>query len=147
MATKEATLITDPVLAAQKDALGVDRLDAVPGFRFGRQDRVVVRRHDAGVVVDDIDPAVTAHRLREHRLHAIGTGHIGGLEEGLPALGGRLLPRLPADVRDADPGALRREQERRLPADAARGARDHRHLSVQPSHQTSVETNTFLTSE
>ena len=39
------------------------------------------------------------------------------------------------------------EEERRLAAHPAAGARDHADLAVEPSHQASVERNTFLTSE
>ena len=48
----------DAVLAAEEHAFGVDGLDAVLRVGLGGEDRVVVGRHDARVVVEDVDAAV-----------------------------------------------------------------------------------------
>ena len=136
-----------PVLAAQEHALGIDRLNAVPRVGLRDEDRIVVRRHDAGVVVEHVDPAVAPCRLRVHALHARRVAHVGLVEEALAAFRRRLLAGLATDVRDANLRALRREQDRGLAPDAARGARDDGDLAVEPAHQASVLRYTFLTSE
>ena len=92
----------DPVLAAQEDALRVDVLHAVPGFRLGVEDRRVVRRHDPRVVVEDVDAAVTLGGRVVHRRDRARVSDVDLLEERLAALGRGPLARLGADVRDAD---------------------------------------------
>ena len=93
--------VGDAVLATEKDALGIHRLDSIPRVRLGDEDRVVVGRHDARVVVDHIDLPVALCCLLEHRLHALRIADVSGEEERLAALGRRLFPRLAAHVRDA----------------------------------------------
>ena len=61
----------DPEFAAQVDGREVDLLHPLPGLEAGVEDRVVVRRADAGVVAADVDsPEALRHRLVEvlHRL-------------------------------------------------------------------------------
>ena len=48
--------VLDRVLAAQVDASEVDVLHPLPGFQAGVEDRVVVRRRDAGIVEGDAIP-------------------------------------------------------------------------------------------
>jgi hypothetical protein len=62
-----------PVLAAEVDGLEVDVLDALPGVHLRLQDRVVVRRGDAGVVEEDVDAAEVLRRLPVHPLHVVGS--------------------------------------------------------------------------
>src|ERR1700686_5362657 len=89
-------------LAAQEHALRVHRVHPAPRARPGGEDRVVVRGHDARVVVEPIDPAVTLGGRLVHRLHALGVADVRLKIEGVPALGGRLLARFATHVRDAD---------------------------------------------
>ena len=69
------------------------------------------------------------------------------MEEGLAALGGGGLALLVRDVGDADLCAFGREEERRLPPDAARRARDHGDLALEAARAAHVAKKTFLTSE
>jgi len=60
---------------------------------------------------------------------------------------GDLLDECLVDVGRADERALAGEEQRRLAAHPAAGARDHAHLALEPTgHQSSVEQKTFLTS-
>ena len=135
----------DAVLAAEIDALGVDVLHALPGLGLGLEDRAVVSRRDARVVVEDVDSAVARDRLGVHRLHAARIGDIDADGEGVPRLGRRLLGRVVVDVGDADAGTLLAEEQRRFASHSAAGARDHANLAVETAHH--VATKTFLTSE
>jgi hypothetical protein len=133
--------VGDAVLAAEEDAPRVHGLDAVPRLDGGVEDRRVVVGRDAGVVVEDVDPAEALRRRAHHLLDLRLVGHVHGLRErgAVPTLAHRLLGRLAADVGDADLGALLREEDRRFAAHSAAGAGDHADLAVQTSHQPSVE--------
>src|SRR2546429_8922946 len=125
----------DAVLAAQETPFGVDRLHPIPRLGLRDEDGVVVRRHDARVVLDPTDPAVPLFRLLEHRLHAYRIADVCGEEKRFPALRSRLLPRLAAHVGDAHPRTLGRKQERRFATDPTGGAGDDRYLAVKPPGQ------------
>src|SRR5919106_2553587 len=126
--------VGDAVLATDVDTLAVDVLDALPGLRLGLEDRAVVRGHDAGVVVEDVDARVALRRRAIERLDALRARDVDVLEERLPALRRRLLARFLDDVGDADPRPLLREEERSLAADAAAGAGDDDDLVLEAAH-------------
>ena len=104
-------------------------------------------RRDAGVVVEDVDPAEPLRGGRVHRLHARPVGDVDLHRQGIARLGGDLLGRCAVDVGRADLGPLLGEDDRRLAAHAAAGARDDRDLAVEATHQASVARYTFFTSE
>ena len=141
--------VRDPVFAAEVDALRVDVLHALPRFGIRLEDRAVVGRRDARVVVEDVDAAVTLGRCGVHRLDAGRVRDVDLVRERVARLAGGGLGRSAVDVGNADARALGGEHERRLASHAAAGARDHRNLALEsPGHRyASVEMNTFLTSE
>jgi hypothetical protein len=96
----------DPVFAAEEDALRVDVLNALPGVDLGLEHRIVVSRHDPGVVVEDVDAAVALRSGAEHLLDALGIGDVDPLEERFACLGSGLLPLILRDVGNADARSL-----------------------------------------
>ncbi len=143
--------VRDPVLAAEVDALRVHVLDAIPGVCLGDEDRVVVGRRDARVVVEDVDAAESLGRRGVHRLHVVLARDVGahGERRALGAERDGLLGEREVDVGDAHLRALSREHDRALAAHSAAGAGDHADLALEPSRhdrQPSVEMNTFLRS-
>ena len=125
----------DAVLATQVHALRVDVLYALPGIRLRLENRSVVRRHDSGVVVKDIDAAVALGRHPVHLFDALGARHVHLLEERLTAFPGGLLSLLGSDIRDADAGSFCGEEERCLASDAACSTRDDDDLAVESAHE------------
>src|SRR5215208_4806411 len=123
-----------PVLAAQKDALEVHVLHALPGVELRLQDRVVVRWGDAGVVKEHVQPTEALGRLPVHCLYVVGVRDVR-MDVDAVYLLGRLPTRIVGEVGDADVGAFLGEAARRLAPDAARPAGDDRDLPSQtPSH-------------
>ncbi len=98
----------------------------------------VLRRGPAGIVVDDVDLAVSLDGGRDGRGHAPLVGDVGVDEVRIaPLLANTALgvrPALLVDLQDRDPRTLRGEQSGRRPADAPARPGDHRHLAVEPSH-------------
>ena len=137
----------NPEPAAQIHALGVDVLDSLPCVDVRVEDRRVVGRHDAGVVVEHVYSAVALCRRLIHLLDASGVGHVHRNEESVETTRGGLLAGIRIDVGDANPSPLIGEHQGRLAADATGRSGDYAYLSVEPAHHPSVETNTFLTSE
>ena len=96
-------------LAAQVDAGQVHLLHPPPGVEVGVQDRVVLRRRDAGVVERDVDRAVGVLRGLEQRVDLLLVGHVDldeGREVGAAELAHQLVAALLVDVADDDLGAL-----------------------------------------
>src|SRR5262249_29327066 len=120
----------DAVLATEIHALRVHGLDAVPRVGLGDEYRVVVGGHDAGVVVEHVDMAVTVFGRGVHRLHAVRVADVRLKEESTPTPARGLLPRLASNVGDAHARAFGREQDRGLAAYAAGRAGDNRNLAV-----------------
>jgi hypothetical protein len=87
--------------------------------------------------------------MRVHRLDVGRARHVHPSRDGCRrrALRNRLLGRGEIDVGGAHLRALLREEDRRVAAHTAAGARDHADLAVEPAAHASVETNTFFTSE
>jgi hypothetical protein len=131
--------VRDAVLAAEEHRAHVHVLDPLPRLQRGVEHGLVVAGVDARVVEEHVDAAELLPRRLVHRLDLPLVGHVGD---------DRQVPdRVLDQVHAHDRGALLAEQPRGLRADAARGARDHADLAVQPSHQSSsVETKTFFTS-
>jgi hypothetical protein len=128
----------EAVPAAEEDALRVHVLDALPGLDGRVEDGRVVRRRDACVVVEHVDPAEPLDGRGHHLLDRVLVGDVDPGGECLPGAHRHgLLGRVEHHVRGADTGALGREQDRRLTPHAASGAGDHAHLSVQPSRHLS----------
>src|SRR5918998_2309898 len=119
-ATAALQEVRDAVLAAEVDRLQVHVLDPLPGVQLRLQDRVVVRRGDAGVVEQDVDPAEAPGGLPVHGLHVFGVGDVGVDVEAVYLRGG-LPARLVREVGYADARALLGEAPRGLAPDAARG--------------------------
>src|ERR687888_1191213 len=137
--------VRDAVFAAQEDALRVHVLYSRPGLGLGVEDRRVLRGHDPGVVVEDVDAAVAVGDRAVEAFDALRVGDVHLVEEGVAALGGGCLALLPGDVGDADACALGGEEERRLSADPAGRAGDDDDLALEPAAH--VARKTFLTSE
>ena len=77
----------DRELAAEEDAADVDGHHRIPGRDVGVDDRVVGLGHDAGVVVQAVEPAVGRDGMVDHRLRVGFAGDVG-LDEGGLAAGG-----------------------------------------------------------
>jgi hypothetical protein len=94
---------------------------------------------DAGVVDEDIEPSARLDHTTHHGARLLDVAHVG-LHEHAPAAEALDLRRdgrgvaIVGAVVDRDLRALASEREPDCPADAARGARDGRHLSFQPVH-------------
>jgi hypothetical protein len=98
--------VRDPVLAAEVDALRIDVLHPLPGLGIGLEDRAVVRRRDARVVVQNVDPAVALSRRGIHRLDARRVRDVHLVRERVACLSGGGVGRCAVDVGDADAGPL-----------------------------------------
>src|SRR3981081_230854 len=91
-ATNEATLMLaappprgDARAAAEPDALEVDVHDALPGGLGGVEHAAVVRREDAGVVVEDVDGAEPLLGGRDHGLDLAGIRDVRADEDRVSA--------------------------------------------------------------
>ena len=90
------------------------------------------RRHDAGVVEHDVEPAELGDGGVDQRLNLGLIGDIGLLKHGIAAeLGGQRLAALGIHIGDHHLGALGDEQLDGGAPDAARPARDDRDLAAQ----------------
>ena len=159
IATKDATLITEPpprsrrygmpCLQQRKTPFVFTFLDPLPRLDRRVEHGGVVVGRDAGVVVEDVDAAEPVGGRAHHRRDLLLVGDVD-LERERSSLGAerdRLLGAGELHVGGADLGALLREDHRSLASHPAAGAGDHGDLAVEPAHQASVATNTFLTSE
>lgn len=135
--------LRDGALAAEKDALGVDRHRPLPVRLAGLQERRA-GAGERGVVDHDVERAEARDGQRHQRLDLAEVGHVAALEKRGPAgFGDDLVGGLAAclrpggDVADDDVGALAGEEAGDRATDAARRARDHRRPAVQ-SHRCSA---------
>jgi hypothetical protein len=124
----------DLVLHAQEHAAKADPDDAVPFGLADLGDRLD-GLFDAGVVEGQIEPPELVDGRLKRRLHILRTRHVARDRES-PSAGffdqtGRFLVARVRDVGDHDAGALTREGQRGGAADAARRARDERHLASE----------------
>ena len=122
-------------LAAQVDRGQVDLLHPPPGIEVGVQDRVVLRRADAGVVERDVDRAVGVLGGLEERVDLVLVGDVD-MDVRRDVAAAQLLDDLRApglQAADDDLGALGDEPAYRRQADARATAGDDRdpvlHLS------------------
>ena len=122
----------DRVLAAEEDAVEVQRVQGAPVLERGLLDRAV--DGGAGAVHQHVQPAERA----DGRVQRDGPGFLLGdvLRDGDRGLAdgvGDGLGPLEIDVRDRDLRALARKQQRRGAADPRRGACNQRDLAADPS--------------
>ena len=112
------------------------------------EDRGVVRRRDARVVVENVDSPEAlcgrgvhgGDRVLIRDIHLDGKGLATAERDGL--LGDPEI-----DVRDADLRPFAGEDDRRFASHAATGTCDHADFPVEAAHHASVEMKTLLTSE
>ena len=94
--------------------------------------------HDAGVVVEDVEPSEALDGVVDHGAGVVLPRDIGlheaGLAAGIGDLADGLLARIGRELRDNDLGTLRREHLGRDATHPAPRAGDHRDLAVEP-HQ------------
>src|SRR5207247_10083941 len=129
--------VGDAVLHHEERPLQVDRLHAVPVGLLGVEDRLVlVLPEDAGVVVEDVEPAEALHAGGDHALHVGLLRDVAHHPERLPAPAldhrDRLLGRLGVDVGDDHRCALLREEQRPLAPLPHPRPGDERDLPFQP---------------
>ena len=118
----------DGVLAAQEHAFRIDRLDPPPLLDRGALGRAPATR-DAGIVDQDVEPAVARQHIGQQRLPGFLRGDIVLHEAAGRALGGGL------DVGRHDARARLGELLQGGCADARRAAGDDRHLSGKFTHR------------
>src|SRR3954471_5580852 len=127
----------DGVLAAQEHAADVDRHDLVPDVDRRVGHGMVRLRHDARVVVQDVEPAIRPNGVVDHLLRVGLVRHVRLHERRLPA--GRrdlvhgLAPGRLAELRDHDLRALLGEHPGRDAAHPTTAPGDDRNL-VRESH-------------
>src|SRR4029077_19636640 len=97
------------------------------------------RPEAVSVVHQDVDSAVAADRLLDHRLDVAPLPHVHDGRHTFAARGADLLRgalgAMELQLRDADAGTLAREDQGDGAADALAGARDDRDLAVEPTHR------------
>jgi hypothetical protein len=123
-------------LAAQEHAGEVDLLDPAPGVEVGVEDRVVLRRGDAGVVERDVHGAVGVLGGPEERVDLLLVGHVDldVRREVRPAeLADELVPALLGDVADDDLRPLLDEPLDGRQSDPGATSRDDGHLALDAS--------------
>src|SRR5438128_9754710 len=128
------------MLAAEGKPLDVDRHGPVPDRIAGGEDRLIGFIEDPGVVVEDVEPAEAVrcglNEAGDIRLlrDITGDGHRLSIS---PA--DRLIDRLTVDVGGDDACAFPHEALSGRAAHAASGTRDERHLTLEPSQCSSLE--------
>src|SRR5450755_3284618 len=137
------------VLAAEKHPPRVDCLHAVPRLGLGGEDGIIVGRHDARVVVEDVNAAIAFGALRIERSHAFGVAHVDFDERRLATRCSSPLACLATDIGHDHRSTLSGKEDRGLAPDTAAGPGDDRYLAIEAFHfcQPSVVMKTFLTSE
>src|SRR3712207_5232702 len=128
--------VRDAVLAAKVDALQVDVLYPIPGLHLGLQDRVVVRRGDAGVVEEHVYAAEALRGLPIHQLHVVRVCYVSMDVEAID-FRSYLFARLVGEVGDADARPFFGEAAGCLAPDTARGAGYDGHLPFETSRHPS----------
>ena len=127
------------MLAAKEDAADVDGHDRVPRVDVGVDDRMVRLRHDPGVVVEDIEPAVGGHRVVDHALRVGLARHVGPdvrrLAAGLLDDAHRFVAGGFAELGDDDLGTFPGEDSGCHPAHPATAAGDDRDLAIESHDQ------------
>ncbi len=102
----------------------------------------ILGRRATGVVVNNVDLAVSLDGSLDGRGHAPLVGDVGVDEIRIAALCAnpalRVGPALLVDLQDGDPRAFLREQTGRRPSDAPARPGDHRHLALEPSHEIAL---------
>ena len=119
-------------LAAQVDAGEVDLLHLAPRLEVGVEDRVVLRRRDAGVVEGDVDGAEGLLGRGEQPVDVLLARHVGVDVGEAELLGQRLAPRV-VEVADHDGGVLLEEATDRRQPDAGDTSGHDGDLAVQSS--------------
>ncbi len=125
----EAVLMTDAaaaldqcgqrVLHPEPYAAQIDRDDAIELLLgdFGGEAALAL---DAGVIVDDVEPAEFLDGARHHRTRIFGIGNVGANRDGLATRAGdaahRILGAGRVDIDYGDFGAFAREKRRRCAA-------------------------------
>jgi hypothetical protein len=93
---------------------------------------------DAGVVDEQVEPAVRALDVGEQRGHLPLVAHVArDPARAVPDLARRLPRRLRLTCRDHDRRALTGQRLDHGASNPAIPARHHRHLAIQPAHVTS----------
>ncbi len=130
------------VAAQQEVAAQVDRDHGVP-LLVGHVEEHPVTRH-AGVVDDDVEPAVPVDGGGDHRVGGRPLADVAGHDRGLAAAAADLLRRLVAragQVVDDDPGAGVGEGQRLGATQPGSGAGDDRDLAVEAGAHSSSSTS------